>query len=350
MNNLYRKYKIWRAFKPKNRIYLYKSMSFRANQGSSLSASLSKYADAYSEKGEKIGDYLQEIATSIKSGESYVAAFKGYIPNNELLILSSGEDDISKLSTCFKDAAFMCASQHALNKSFKKVLKSAIVRLALVFVFFIGMAFLISGIIQSLMIDSLPWYTEAFLSFSAHIKSFWWLWLIGFIVLIFVVRYMMPRYVGRFRPFLSKYIFPFNTYRLMVSSSFLIGFSSLINGRSHTQALKSIADTSDPYLQSYAYKMYEDSLSGLNSEQIYDVSLFDIFLKINLIDILESTESSDGVKELSIHEMELSSEKFDAINKTINSVVMAVMALSIVWVWLSLAIPILEMFSQQVNF
>lgn len=349
IKKLLKRFKIWLAFKPEIRVYLYKSMSFRAKQGFSISTSIERYANAYIDSKKKVGIYLADIAVKLQSGATLKDAFKDYIPNNELLILSAGENDVGLLASSFNDAAFMCKSQYELNKSFKKVLKSAILKLSMIMIYFILMAYLLSGIIESLDIKPLPWYTESFLSFSEHIKSFWWVWVLSFIFLVILLTFLLPRYVGRLRPFLSRFIFPFSAYRLMVSSSFLISFSSLINGRSHTDALKSIAESSDPYLQSYAFQMYGDSMSGMDSDVVYDISLFEIFLKINLIDVIDSSDNAANIKSLALREMELSAEKFERINRSLNVVVFVIMAVSIFWSYASLAIPILEMLSKQLS-
>lgn len=340
---------IKRAFKAEYRSYLYESMAFRCDQGFSLGSSIEKYGSAYTEKKKRIGIYLLDISSRVQSGSSIYEAFKGYIPNNELIIISSGDSDVSKMATAFSDAAFLCDEQNKLDQSFKTVLRAFKFKLFLIFGFLLGMSYMITDLINALEIHTLPFYAKALITFSTHLKEFWWAWIIFAILFAKFNSHLLPRYTGRLRPFLSNWIFPYNAYKSMISSSFLISFSSLINGRSHTDALKTIADSADPYLQMYAYEMYENASSGMNSDVIYNIGLFDIFLKINLIDIVNASDSPARVKKLAVREMDISKKRFDKINAFLNGLILLLMITTIMWCYMSIVIPIVKSLSQQLN-
>lgn len=337
---------IKRAFSNEKRAALYRSLSIRSKYGFSLADSLDKYGKTYQKMNQKIGTYIDEIAVSLQSGNDIKSAFRPFVPNNELVIIAAGDENVSKLSDAFSDAAMLCTRQHKLNQSFKKVIRSFLIKLLVVFVFLIVMSNVAGQMLEALEIDNPVFLTRWLQAFANHMSSFWFVWLGISLLVLFSIKRMLPNYIGRFRSFLSKHIFPFTAYRLLISSSFLVGFSSLIGSKSNADALKTISDSSDPYLKYYASNMHSEALCGMSSSHIYDVELFDPFMKVNLIDLIDIPNSENNLKDLAQYEMDLSEERFKKINEFFNVLILLIMAACILWVYLAIGLPLYDKLSQ----
>ncbi len=92
--------------------------------------------------------------------------------------------------------------------------------------------------------------------------------------------------------------------------------------------------------------MLEHATSGVSDDVVYNVDLFNPFLRVNLIDLLSLSDGTNDIKDLAIFEMEETIESFKRIDAFLSTIINLVMAISLIWAYVSYTMPVIEFMSK----
>lgn len=207
---------------------------------------------------------LGEWITGLRNGERLSTMLKGWAGDDECMLISAGEQSGTLEKALFSSARVMTARSQ-INKAVIGGLAYPFLLIILAF----GVLYLFGfKIVPAFLSISSPdkWSGLARIMIEVSLFAQHWLWALAVIVSIFVAVFFvsLPRWDGPARVLLDRYA-PYSVYRVMYGSTWLIGFSALIEAGLRVEtALQQLASTASPWLKTRIEGCLRGTRSGLN--------------------------------------------------------------------------------------
>jgi len=198
------------------------------------------------------------------------------IPKTEALLISASES-VGRLDEGLIRAKFLAEGTKRLKSAIINPLVYPMILMFLCLsIFIISDRFIFKELVQQIPFDVWPKPIIVFKD-VCHFFSFNAIYIIPLIVFLFLLSvWNLPRYTGKFRSFLDKYVPPFNFYRPLAVSSFLISFSSLYDGGvSAIDAIGRLKKSADNYTLHHLNLMLNTSRRTKPIDQMIDTGLID---------------------------------------------------------------------------
>lgn len=247
------------AFNNAFRKKLWAKIATQLKYGVPLLIILKNLKEQYKNNG-MLGNIFEDIYEKFKEkGLSY--ALKNYVPYDELMLIESSESG-GKLYSGFELAERIVEAKSTIKKAIRAALAYPSFLFALLIVMLLMVAFVLIPSFEGIS-DPAAWrgfgyvlyLTASFLgSVYGAIFGIFCILGIGFMF------YSFPNYTGEYRTLLDKFP-PYSIYRMIVGSTWLFTFSSLMKaGRQQADILESMknSEISTPYLKDRIEKILEN--------------------------------------------------------------------------------------------
>lgn len=327
----------------KARMAIYRKLMKFLRNGISLPKALDTLYLFASDDGRKPkapqAQMLQAWRTKVRNGETLGRAINGWVPNQDVVVIASGEN-AGSTDVALQNAVFI--------KEGSKRIKSAIVGglaypTLLVMVVFAFLYIISSQVVPAFdsVVPKEQWTGNgATLATLADMVDLYMRpGIVAIVTSIVLLYFSLPRFTGKYRTKLDKYP-PYSLYRLTMGSGFLLSMSGMISaGISVTKALRLMARDANPYYKERINGALKYVNEGKNLGEALYMSGFNFPDKEAVMD-LRAYASLDGfdktLSALGEQWMEDSVEKIKAQSAILKNG--AFIFLGVVFGWLVMAI------------
>lgn len=207
---------------------------------------------------------LGEWINGIRNGERLSPMLGGWVGDEERMLISAGEQ-AGTTEKALYSAARVMEARSQINKAVFGGLAYPIVLLCLAF----GVLYLFGFKIVPAFTRIAPpekWTGLARAMIEVSVFAQHWLWILAIIAITVTTAFFvsLPRWDGAMRVRLDRYA-PYNVYRIMHGSTWLIGLSALVEaGLRIETALQQLSTNASPWLHSRIEGCLRGMRSGLN--------------------------------------------------------------------------------------
>lgn len=318
----------------KARISLYERIQAFLEAGIDIINTLESIRDRY--KKSKDGRYkiLDNWLETMSKGGKFSDAIRPWVPPAEHMLIAAGERGEGLISGLSE--ATVLSNAAAKNKG-------AIIGGLVMPIFLISMIFGMLAAFQLKMapvfvallpVDQWPDNAQTLYGMSKFITDYWFIVLSIFIVLAVIISYTMGRWVGTVRNKIDI-LPPWSLYKNYQSSSFLIGFSSLMKaGIANYDALKTMHRTASPWMQAHLEQMMAAmKLGGSSSGEALDTGLLDKETAGDVQDYSRLGSFEKAIYILGERSLTKSVERTNARMAVLRNVLLVVVALGIITIY-----------------
>lgn len=251
--------------------------------------------------------------------------FEGYIPRNELTILSI---DASKQRQALEQAGIMMKQFNTLKSEVLKMLATPFISLLMIIVLMIlSNSMIFPMLLKIFPLSDMPAITVSLYHFCHFFVVYSIPALFVFIVLTITIIWSLPNWVGQLRRVFDM-VLPFNLYKQLQSTAFMISLTLLLQaGEDFTTSLKRLDDTASRYLKEIINHIESIIFAGKTPGQALASShLFSIETKTYLNIFDQAGALRAGLKQMSEKGLSL---QIQAIRKTMSVLAMIMLVLSV---------------------
>lgn len=204
-------------------------------------------------------------------------------------------------------------------------------------------------VFQTMGQNSLHWTTETVMAIGDHMKAWWWAYLIGIVVVLFLHRLLMAKAAG-YRSVMHRIALRVPLFGRLVHKSlvarFARTFGTLIqSGVPHLEALDILRDSTNNVHMRSAVQMVQSSIregAGF-AVPMGESGMFDDIV-VNMVDVGEQTGELDRMLAKVADRYETDVDRtIDSTFKVIEPVLLAVMAVVVGFIVFALFMPLLTM-------
>jgi len=276
-------------FGNKERISFYRKLVSLLGHGVSLINVLGKVLEAYKKRdmmktanGVVILDVYNNLRLA-KGENVYLSdAVRKYASDSEVMLIRAG-DESGLLVEGLEQAVYVTESIMKIKSTVIGKLAYPAVLLTVLFgVYMLFAMMLLPPVADMLSPDKWNPLGHAMYSVLHVFEAYWIYMIVGIVALVFLLSYLFPRWVGESRDVADKF-FPFNVYREISSSTFLVALSSLMSsGVPMKKSLMQIKESASPYLSGHIDKMSMNMSRGVESGAVLDTGLFNQDVSVDL--------------------------------------------------------------------
>jgi type II secretory pathway component PulF len=180
-------------------------------------------------------------------------------------------------------------------------------------------------------IDQWPQAGRDLVATSQFIEAWWWLTLIGILVIVLGFRYLLGNYIGELRPLLDR-VPPFSLYRRLAAARLMETMGLLVaNGVVFKNAIKVMQYHANPYIGSHLVMM--EHYLGMGKGNIADVlatGLIDDADILRLRVLAEVKGFEHGLTRMGVRGAEKSANTIRLIAKVAGGILLAIGAVLII--------------------
>lgn len=328
-----------KKFTKKQRIYIYQFCADMVKAGLPLYDSMQKLQkEGQTLLGKGFSQRLLGLINQMKQETSVAAVFEGLVPNSELSVITAAEKSGS-LAEGFFTLVSIIKYNDELRKKIIGALIFPLIMITLSLIVIAGYSLKVFPAFASVVpIDKWPGVTQSLYHFGVALYEGLWLKiLIGFVLLVILIRFAMANMKGTMRNKVCDRIMPFSTYRQLTSSIFLNNLSLMLsNSIPLTDALAIIQLNANRWLKWHIFAMLEKMAHGINYGKALDTGLMgpEELLNVSLYaDLPSFNEVLLSVSERSREHIQEYIKKLAGLLKNLATLVLGG---SVVWVFVAL--------------
>lgn len=243
-----------------SRRVLYDKLAHSLETGQSIESALTGVMTRFRKRGKtSAARRVERILAGRLSGETLYASMRDDAPSQEVAILMSGESS-GRLPQSLRMILERDEQMQRVRSSITRSMSPAALNILLLFAFlYIVGAYVMPAL--SAIADPSRWTGSVRLLYYAGEMALGWrgpLLLGGFMGIVAIVLWMLPRYAGPGRLFLEKHVFPFGVYRDVMGLDWGFALASMLSaGVSDTDAIERQIAMSSPWLRSRLLPIHE---------------------------------------------------------------------------------------------
>lgn len=319
----------------KERINLYERLKSYVEESFPVYDSLKKFRARYQKRKDFREKILDNWIKKMESGQSFSQAIKGWIPDAELNLITSGEDG-QGLHLGLGEAIRFATSSEKIKKTIKKGLAYP-AALFIIIILFIAM-FSLQLAPTYLEILPLEKWPEAPL-FLYGISEFIvnkWLYCLAIMVLIGVlISKTIGYWTGPIRVMFDK-VPPWSVYKVYQASAFLISLASMMqSGVPLNEALIKIKKTSSKWLNKYLDQMLKNLAQGGKYGDNLNVGLLDDDTADDVIDYSELGRFEKAIYSIGEKNLTTAVEQIESRMAIIKNVMLVFVGIAITLIYFS---------------
>ena len=289
-------------FNTKKRLDLYRMIAAFMRNGESLNNIITSLLDSYEVhyKNDVRIKLLTHVARMLREGKSFSYALSDWVPSDEVILIRAGE-------ATSRPNAVVEAIENVIEAvdAKKKLISSVVASLAYPVFVFIILLFLVHMSATEIFprfreySDPNSWSSKSLTLFNVadFINTYDLLLLIAVVAIISLIIYSLPVYTGNYRQHIDR-LPPWNIYKAMQSSAFLISTSALLKGGTPIlNALETISHGSSAYLRYYLDIMQNRIRDGQGGDAL-STGLFDKEMTVKIEVYSRTSELADMIEKL----------------------------------------------------
>lgn len=267
-------------FDTRQRVMLYQEILIGIEDNVSIPEIIKDIHAVYVRKKSPFKVMTKEWLVGSASGKRFSEYTKGWIPDNELFLISAGEEK-DKLNESFSELIRIVSEQEELIKSIKsKIYPQIFLFFALSGAIYAFSSKLAPGFKKIMPEDQWPTSAQHYFAFSDWYVANGHYLIFAMIAFLIISFLSFKTLTGEIRNKLDKYP-PWSAYREIQSAQFLVVVSGMVkSGIAMKDILSNLNKNSSPYLKSHLKKMIfklargvgdgESLNTGLLNEDIVD--------------------------------------------------------------------------------
>lgn len=245
-------------------------------------------------KGAPLLPMYREWRQSIESGKSFSEAIAPWVPNEDVGLISGGEEADS-LNIALREAANLNRKRADLSSMlWGKLTGPAFLLVFLSGVIYYIMATIIPTTKDMVPPEMVPGLTASYFAFGEFFIN--WGWLIALIIggYLGVTSYTLPRWKANARDKVG-WLFPYSLYRLTQSGFLLISLSAMTQSNmTVVDSIRNLTRTASPYTKSHLERMLEALNEGQDEVKAMDTGMFPPVV----VDEMHMYEDLDSLSEM----------------------------------------------------
>lgn len=278
---------------------------------------------------------MRDIQQNLERGMTFAQATSGWVPNEETLLLTSG--NVSSLLISLENIGRIVGGINRI----KRAMWSALAYPLFLFILTVAIVIMVglylvpplaeaagSTVVWRGAAASLVWV-------SGWAGKYWHIIAGTFVALIVLAWASLPVWTGRLRTMFDK-MPPWNTYKLQLSVSWLMSLSAMVAaGVSVPDAMRLLADYSNRYLSNILEEALHYISNGENLGNALAMTGKDFPNEEIIGDLIIYADMNDFAKNLNQianDYMEESVRKMESISSVLNSVGIIIVSIIIGWV------------------
>jgi len=278
---------------------------------------------------------MREIQKNLERGMTFAEATSGWVPNEETLLLTSG--NVNSLLISLENITRIVDGITRI----KRALLSAVAYPLFLFMLTVGIIIMVGIYLVPPLIDAagsdVIWRgSAASLVWVSGLASKYWHVVFGiFIILIGAVWVSLPIWTGRLRTLFDK-LPPWNTYKLQLSVSWLMSLSAMVAaGVSVPDSMRMLSDKSNRYLSNILDEALHYIANGENLGNALEMTGKDFPNSEIIGDLMIYADMNDfdkNISQIANDYMNESVRKMESISNVLNSIGIILVSLIIGWV------------------
>jgi len=276
-------------------------------------------------------EVAQSLAQKIAQGQPLAEGMKEWFSLNVIEIIRVGESG-GALAQTIKSAINMLSQQGVAIGSFFAAVSYPL--LVLIIACFVILYLNNSVFIQFRLIKPIEeWPTsgQRLVFIAQAIQAWWWILILGLIVVTLILRRLMTTYTGELRPTLDRFP-PFSFYRRLTSARLLETLGLLVaNGVVFKSAIKVMQYQANPYLLSHLINIeHLLSMGKTNIADVLDTGLLDHSELMRLRVMAEVKGFEHGLIRMGVRGTEQATNTLKLISRIIGGTLLIIGGLLIV--------------------
>lgn len=278
---------------------------------------------------------MREIQKNLERGMTFAEATSGWVPNEETLLLTSG--NVSSLLISLENITRIVDGISRI----KRALLSAVAYPLFLFALTVGIIVMVGIYLVPPLIDAagsdVVWRGTAatLVNVSEFAGKYWHVFTGLFIAIVGIVWASLPIWTGKLRTLFDK-LPPWNTYKLQLSVSWLMSLSAMVSaGVSVPDAMRMLSDKSNRYLSNILDEALHYIANGENLGNALSMTGKDFPNEEIIGDLMIYSDMNDfdkNISQIANDYMEESVRKMESISNVLNSVGIILVSLIIGWV------------------
>lgn len=278
---------------------------------------------------------MRDIQQNLECGMTFAQATHGWVPNEETLLLTSG--NVSSLLISLENIGRIVGGINRI----KRAMLSAVAYPLFLFALTVAIVIMVGLYLVPPLADAagseVVWRgTAASLVWVSSWAGKYWHVVTGmFFGLIIIIWASLPVWTGRIRTWFDKFP-PWNTYKLQMSVSWLMSLSAMVAaGVSVPDAMRLLADSSNRYLSDILDETLRYIANGENLGNALAMTGKDFPSNEIIGDLIIYADMNDfdkNLNQIANDYMEESVRKMESISSVLNSVGIIIVSLIIGWV------------------
>jgi len=278
---------------------------------------------------------MRDIQQNLEHGMTFAQATRGWVPNEETLLLTSG--NVSSLLISLENIGRIVGGINRI----KRAMLSAVAYPLFLFMLTVALVIMVGLYLVPPLADAagsdVVWRgTAASLVWVSSFAGKYWHVITGvFIGLIIIIWSSLPVWTGKLRTMFDS-LPPWNTYKLQLSVSWLMSLSAMVAaGVSVPDAIRLLADSSNRYLSDILDETLHYIANGENLGNALAMTGKDFPSSEIIGDLIIYSDMNDfdkNLNQIADDYMEESVRKMESISSALNSVGIILVSLVIGWV------------------
>ncbi len=278
---------------------------------------------------------MREIQQNLERGMTFAQATEGWVPNEETLLLTSG--NVSSLLVSLENVGRVVGGINRI----KRAMWSAITYPLFLFFLTVAIIVMVGVYLVPPLVEAagseIVWRGSAasLVYVSNFANKYWYVVAIMFLCLVSFVWLSLPNWTGKVRTWFDK-LPPYSTYKLQVSVSWLMSLAAMVSaGVSVPDAMRLLADSSNKYLSNILDEALHHIANGENLGNALALTGKDFPSEEIIGDLIIYSDMNDFDKNLdkiARDYMEESVRKMENISSVLNSIGIILVSVIIGWV------------------
>ena len=278
---------------------------------------------------------MREIQQNLERGMTFSEATRGWVPNEETLLLTSG--NVSSLLISLENITRVVSGINRIKRAMWSAIAYPLFLLALTIGIIIMVGLYLVPPLAEAAGSEIIWHGSAasLIWLSDFANKYWYIFsalLIGGFALIWI---SLPIWTGRIRTLFDK-LPPWNTYKLQISVSWLMSLAAMVSaGVSVPDAMRLLADGSNRYLSDILEQTLHYIANGENLGNALAMTGKDFPNDEIIGDLIIYADMNDfdkNLDQIARDYMEDSVRRMESISNVMNSIGIILVSIVIGWV------------------
>lgn len=278
---------------------------------------------------------MRQWQYNLERGMTFSEATRGWVPPDETLLVSSG--NLSNLASALENVERVVNGMSRMRRAMSGAVAYPLFLLMLTFGIIILVGIYLVPPLADVAGNDIVWRGAArsLIWLSEFSIDFWYLFLVGFAVIVSLIWLSMANWSGRIRAFFDRFP-PWSIYKIQVSVGWLMSLSAIVRaGGTLPDALRLLSDNSNKYLRNILEIVLHYIANGDNLGIALSKSkrnFPDQEIIGDLIIYADMNGFDENLNKIANDYLEESVRKVERLSNLLNSVGILLISLIIAWV------------------